>query len=117
MKTWTYTCDLLDDPEILRRYDEHHAHIWPEVAESLRAVGMRDIRIWRLGSRLFMQVDTDDDFDPAAAGLRHRASHPRCREWEDLMAGFQRRPPGAEPGEGTWTEMRQVFQLTPERAP
>jgi L-rhamnose mutarotase len=111
MKTWIYTCDLIDDPEILRQYDTYHAEIWPEVAESLQAVGMQNIKIWRLGTRLMMWIETADDFDPAEAGRIHRASHPRCEEWETLMQSFQRRPAEAPEGENTWVEMTQVFDL------
>lgn len=110
MKTWAHTVDLADDPDVWQRYDAEHAAIWPEVAASLQSVGMRQIRIWRLRNRLFMLVETDDDFDPEAAGATHRASHARCAEWEELMASFQRRMPGVE-GKGKWALMDQVFQL------
>jgi L-rhamnose mutarotase len=112
MKDWLYTCDLKDDPEIIRQYDDFHANIWPEVAESLKSVGMREIKIWRLGTRMVMCITTDDDFDPAAASAAHQASHPRCAEWEELMKSFQRRPAEAGHGTSTWTEMTQVFTLT-----
>lgn len=111
MKDWAYTCDLKDDPDIIRNYDDFHAHIWPEVAESLKAVGMRELKIWRLGTRMFMLITTGDDFDPAEAGARHLANHPRCKEWEELMISFQSPPPGGDP-EGTWAEMPRVFCLS-----
>ena len=110
MKDWAYTVDLVDDPEIIRQYDDYHANIWPEVAESLKAVGMHELKIWRMGTRMFMLIRTDEDFDPAEAGKQHLANHPRCKEWEELMMSFQRRLPGV-PGEGTWAEMPQVFDL------
>ena len=110
MKQIAYAIDLKDDPEIIRRYEDYHAAIWPEVAESLKAVGMKQIKIWRLGRRLFMLVTADDDFDPVRAGEVHRASHPRVREWEELMESFQQRIPGVE-GTGTWAEMKRVFEL------
>jgi L-rhamnose mutarotase len=110
MKQIAYAVDLKDDPEVIRRYEEYHAAIWPEVAQSLKAVGMKQVNIWRLGRRLFMLITADDDFDPVEASAKHRASHPRVREWEELMASFQQRVPGIE-GDGTWAEMNRVFEL------
>jgi len=57
-----------------------------------------------------MMIETEDDFDPVAAGERHRKNHPKCEEWETLMMSYQRRIPGVD-GEGTWAEMEQVFEL------
>lgn len=110
MKTWAYTVDLVPDPGVWEIYDREHAAIWPEVAESLQEAGMERIRIWRLKNRLFMLVETGDEFDPVTASAAHRARHPRCEEWESLMASYQRRMPGVE-GDGTWAEMSQVFEL------
>ncbi len=110
MKEFLYTVNLRDDPEVIRKYEEYHNAIWPEVTRSLRAVGIRELRIWRLGRRLVMRIVADDDYDPVEASKRHRASHPRVLEWERLMDGFQERVPEA-PGEGTWAEMTPIFTL------
>lgn len=110
MKKWAYTVDLVDNPEIIRQYEDYHQHIWPEVKESLKTVGMLNLDIWRFGTRMFMLIITDDTFDPAEAGEQHVANHPRCKEWEDLMMSFQKSAPGYT-GEGTWAQMKQVFEL------
>lgn len=110
MKEWAYTVDLVNDPEIIRQYEYYHANIWPEVRDSLKGVGMHDLKIWRFGTRMFMLITTGDDFDPSEAGARHVANHPRCKAWEDLMMSFQQRAPGYT-GEGTWALMKQVFEL------
>jgi len=110
MKEYAYTVNLKDDPEVIRQYDAYHAAIWPEVAASLKAVGMREVSIWRLGRRLFMVVRADDDFDPVEAGRRHRATHPRILEWETLMDSYQERVPEYD-GPGFWAQMPKVFEL------
>jgi L-rhamnose mutarotase len=113
MKNWMYTCSLRDNPDVIQQYDEAHASIWPEVAYSLHSVGMNDIRIWRLGTRLVMLMTTKDNFDPVQATALHRKNHPRCAEWENLMNSLQCAPAEAESNaDGTWTEMQLVFNLS-----
>src|SRR5688500_13380615 len=112
MKRLVLTLDLKDDPALIEAYRAHHRAVWPEVLESLRAVGVRAMDIYALGRRLVMVMDTADDFDLAESFARHNASDPRCAEWEALMKTFQVPPPGARPGQ-LWTRMERVFTLGP----
>ena len=114
MKRFVLTLDLQDDPAKVEAYRAHHRAVWPEVTDSLRAVGVRAMDIFALGRRLVMVMDTDDGFDLEAGFARHAASHPRCAEWEALMKTFQEPPPGAKPGE-TWALMERIFELGPRR--
>lgn len=52
--------DLRDDPELIARYEAHHRAVWPEVLAHLRAHGVRELEIFRLGTRMVMLMDTDD---------------------------------------------------------
>ena len=54
---------------VMKRYCYWHSpeHIWPEIPEGIRAVGILNMEIYRLGTRLFMIVETPDDFDWDAA--------------------------------------------------
>lgn len=110
MKTYAQTLDLRDEPGVIATYEEHHRAIWPEVAIGLRAIGIERMRIWRLGRRLFMLMETIDDFDADRDFARYIDSDPRVREWQDLMASMQESAPGAAPGE-LWANMTQVFEL------
>lgn len=110
MKTYARTLNLKDDAEIVRRYDEYHAAAWPEVERGLCAIGIERMRIWRLGRRLFMLMETVDDFDPARDFARYMEMDPRIREWQALMETFQEPVPEARPGEW-WADMRLVFDL------
>ena len=56
-------------------------------------------------------MQTGDDYDPAAAAAVHWNRTAHTREWEELMQSYQQRPPEAPPGEGTWTLMKQVFDM------
>jgi L-rhamnose mutarotase len=110
VKRYVLTLDLVDDAAGVAAYLRHHRAVWPEVARSLRRVGIAAMDIYRLERRLVMVMDTRDDFDLKRSFAAHRTSDPRCAEWEDLMKTFQRSPPGARPGQ-LWTPMARVFRL------
>ena len=62
MKRFCQTLDLKDDPKLIEQYCYWHQHIWKEIPEGIRAVGISNMEIYRLGNRLFMIVETPDDF-------------------------------------------------------
>lgn len=111
MKFHAFTCNLKDDPATIARYREYHHAIWPEVAASLLATGIRRATIHLLGRRLFMLIETNDDYDPVGAVRKHWNASPRIREWEDLMRSMQERVPEAPPGDAIWVEMECIFEL------
>lgn len=109
------TLDLKDDPALIAAYRRHHAAVWPEVLRSLRRVGVRTMDIYALGRRLVMLMDTAPRFDAERDFARHRASDPRCAEWEELMKTFQQPPPGAAPRQ-LWTPLTPIFSLRQQLA-
>jgi L-rhamnose mutarotase len=111
MKQYGRTINLKDDPEILRRYVEYHRAAWPEVERGLKSIGIRRMMIWMLGRQLFMFMETDDGFDSERDFARYEVSHPRIKEWQDLMASFQEPVAGAQPGEW-WADMKLVYSLS-----
>ncbi len=110
MKDYAQTVNLEDDPEVIRQYEEYHANVWPEVLAALKEVGVIDMKIYRLGRRLFMFMQTEDEFDLNVDMPRYLTLHPRCREWEDLMGTFQEKVPEAQPQE-KWANMKKVFEF------
>ena len=113
MKRYVLTVDLRDDPDAIAAYREHHRRVWPEVVESLRAVGVRHMDIHQLGRRLVMVVVMEDGLDITRAFARHAASSPRVAEWERLMKSLQEPVEGAQPGE-SWALMDEVYRLDDE---
>ena len=111
MKQYARTLNLKDDPEVIRQYDEYHRAVWPEVESGLRAIGIQRMLIYRLGRRLFMFMETADDFDPARDFARYESSRPRIAEWQRLMETFQEPVPQAKPGEW-WADMDLVYRLS-----
>lgn len=110
MKQFAMTLNLKDDAALIGKYKAHHRNVWPEVVASLKAVGILDMKIYLLGRRMFMVLNTINEFNPETDFARYLTLDPRCREWEDLMGEFQEPVPEAAPGE-KWAYMEQVFDL------
>jgi len=109
MQTYGMTLMLQDDPDKIRRYKRHHREVWPEVAAKLREIGVREMRIYLLGRRMFMHMETVEGFDPLR-DFRRAMEDPRYRAWEDLMHSLQERAPEAA-GDVWWAPMEEVFDL------
>lgn len=102
--------DLKDDPALIAEYEAHHRAVWPEVLAHLRANGITELEIFRIGNRLVMVMDTDDRFDPDRLAMAERAD-PRIQAWEELMWKFQQPTPWTAPG-AKWTPMQSIFRLS-----
>ncbi len=109
MQFFAQAIDLLDDPDLIRVYEEHHRAVWPKVVAALRAAGIQRMRIFRHGTRLFMYCEGPDGFDPAR-DYQQYAADPECRKWDELMRRFQRPVPGAS-ADAWWSPMEVVFDL------
>ena len=113
-KRYCQTLELKNDPELIRKYREAHdrEHHWREIREGIRSVGIEEMEIYILGNRLFMIVETSDDFnwDEAMARL---ATLPRQAEWEAYVAQFQGCDANATSDE-KWQMMERMFYLYPE---
>ena len=109
MKRYCRTLELRDDPEMIARYEEAHANIWPEIREGILSVGILDMQIYRYGTRLFMIMDTVDDFDFEKDNER-LAKLPRQAEWEAYVAQMQGCDPNA-PSTDKWHLMDKNFSL------
>ena len=111
VKRYVQTMDLKDDPELIAEYKRRHsqAEAWPEIQAGIREVGILDMQIFILGTRLVMIVETPVDFDWEKAMAR-LATLPRQQEWEDYMAIFQQCAEGATSDE-KWQMMERMFYL------
>jgi L-rhamnose mutarotase len=109
VKRYCLALDLKDDPTLIQEYDKYHQEVWPEILESIRNSGIHNMEIYRAGNRLFMIIETEDDFS-----LDHKALvdqyNPRVQEWETLMWKYQMALPYAKQGE-KWMLMTKIFQL------
>jgi len=108
MKRYCQTLELVDDERMIERYCEAHRHVWPEVIEGQREVGILDMQIYRSGRRLFMICDTVDGFD-WDRDMARLATLPRQAEWEAYVSQFQGCDPDA-PSSAKWQLMEKIFQ-------
>ena len=107
MKAYAQAIDLKNNPETIKKYKEYHANVWPEVLGALKDLGIERMRIWLVGTRMFMLMETSDDFEPGSL-MDYAKRNPRADEWNELMMQFQVKVPGAKPEEW-WAEMELVF--------
>ncbi|MBR6415065.1 MAG: L-rhamnose mutarotase [Bacteroidales bacterium] len=109
MKRYCQTLDLKDDPVLIEKYVEAHSKVWPVVQDGIKQVGILDMQIFRLGNRLFMIMDTVDDFDWEKDNAR-LSTLPMQKEWEAYVAQFQGCDPDA-PSTAKWRLMEKIFEL------
>ncbi|MDD3788857.1 MAG: L-rhamnose mutarotase [Petrimonas sp.] len=109
MKRFCQTLSLKNDPELIEAYVREHANVWPEIQEGIRAVGILDMQIFMHENRLFMIVDTVDDFD-WDKDMERLAALPRQAEWEAYMDKYQDAGEGKKSNE-KWQIMQRIFKL------
>ena len=111
VKRYCQTMDLKDNPELIAEYVKRHseAEAWPEIRAGTREVGILEMEIYILGTRLFMIVETPLDFDWETAMAR-LATLPRQAEWEAYMSIFQQADATATSAE-KWQLMDRMFYL------
>ena len=107
MKRYCQTLTLVDNPEMIAKYVEAHAHVWPEVIQGQREVGILDMQIYRKDRTLFMIMDTVDDFD-FSRDMAKLATLPRQAEWEAYVSQFQGAKADARSDE-KWQLMERIF--------
>ena len=109
MKRYVLALDLKDDSDLIQEYEDWHQRVWPEIKKSITDSGITNMEIYRTGNRLFMIMETSDDFDFGKKASMD-AANPKVQEWEKLMWKFQQPMPWAKPGE-KWIVMDKIFQL------
>ena len=109
LKTYGLTLCLRNDPAKIESYKAHHLKVWPEVTARLREVGVHQMRIFLRGTRMFMFIETTDEFEPHRDFVRVNED-PKSAEWNALMSDLQERAPEATPSEW-WAPMDLVFDM------
>lgn len=110
-KRYVQTLELRDDPEMIKEYLKWHSpeHHWKEIRDGIREVGILEMEIYILGTRLVMVVETPADFDWETA-MNRLATLPRQAEWEAFMSTLQGCSETARSDE-KWQMMEKMFYL------
>ncbi len=107
MKQFYLALDLENDPEKIAAYKKHHQAVWPEILESIGASGILSMHIYNVENRLFMVLETTDDFSFEKKAQLDQ-NNPKVQDWETLMWRFQKALPNSKTGE-KWRLMREIF--------
>jgi L-rhamnose mutarotase len=110
MPKYCLTLDLINDPNLIQEYEEHHRNIWPEIVESIKSSGIINMEIYRFDTRLFMIMETDEHFSFKKKSAMDAAS-PRVLAWETLMLKYQQPLKGSLITE-KWKLMDKIFTLS-----
>ncbi len=110
-KRFVQILELRDDPDMIAQYRKWHSqeYQWKEIRDGIREVGILEMEIYILGTKLVMIVDAPADFDWDSAMAR-LATLPRQAEWEAFVAKFQGCSAEARSDE-KWQMMERMFYL------
>lgn len=111
VKRFCQTLDLRDNPDLIATYRRLHSRegIWPEILQGIREVGILEMEIYLLGTRLFMIVEMPQEleWDDVMSRL---ATLPKQAEWEALTAQYQQAEATAT-SDAKWKMMERIFHL------
>jgi len=108
MKKYCFALDLIDDKNLIRKYKEYHRNFWRELREHSKKQGITKMEIYNVSNRLFMVMETSDDYNPYRKPDPNDPMEKRSLEWEELMSQFQK--PILNEGE-KWVLMEKIFEL------
>ncbi|WP_312188807.1 L-rhamnose mutarotase [Sphingobacterium sp.] len=109
MKRYVMALDLINDPQLIKEYEDYHREVWPEIKRSILDAGVEQMEIYRFENRLFMNMEVGEDFSFEKKAAMDAANE-KVQEWEQLMWKYQAAIPGAKPGE-KWVMMSKIFEL------
>lgn len=98
-----FTMRLLPGAEA--EYRRHHAAVWPEMLDALRAAGARDYSIFIRGDDLFAYLVTDD-FEAFRTAMAGTSVNDR---WQAEMASLI--DPLTDPATGFHQRLEEIFHL------
>jgi L-rhamnose mutarotase len=110
MKRYCLAHDLKNDAELISEYKKYHESIWPEITASIKNSGIERMEIYCTGNRLFMIMETADDFS-FERKAKLDAGNVKVQEWETLMWKYQQALPTAKAGQ-KWVLMERIFNLS-----
>lgn len=108
-KKYALLLDLKDDPQLISEYEKYHQNVPDEIVKSIKDSGILSLDIYRWENRLFMLLETEDDFS-FERKRQMDESNPHVQRWEELMWNYQQALPGVNPGE-KWQLMQRICEI------
>jgi L-rhamnose mutarotase len=108
-KRYCLALDLINDPNLIAKYEVYHREVWPEILKSIKDSGIQHMEIYRTGNRLFMIMETSDEFSFERKATMDM-NNSKVLQWEELMWKYQQALPHARPGE-KWVLMNKIFEV------
>lgn len=110
-KHYCRTLELRDNPELIKEYRRRHqqGNVWQEIIDGIKQVGILEMEIFLLGTRLVMIVEAPAELDLDAA-MDRLSTLPRQAEWERYMSELQDAAADATSDE-KWQIMERIFYL------
>ena len=109
MKRYCLALDLKNDPLLISKYIDYHKEVWPEISSSIKENGILDMQIYNFADRLFMIIETEDDFSFKKKNKRD-SQNPFVIKWEEIMSKFQKRISISDSTE-KWMLMEKIYEL------
>lgn len=110
MKRYALALDLQNDEQLIAEYEKLHRNIAPEIKQSITDSGILEMEIYRFADRMFMVIETHDDFS-FVDKVEADEANPHVKAWEEFTWKFQKPIPGTKPGE-KWVIMDKIFELS-----
>ena len=112
-KRYCLALQLKNNPDLIHQYEEHHKKVWPEIIASIKDSGIEQMEIYRLGTRLFMIMEVNDDFSFERKAAMDQ-NNTKVQQWEELMWKYQQPLEGAAEGE-KWMLLNKIFDLNDKK--
>lgn len=109
-REYVFGVQLVNDPAKIQEYLNYHKKIWPEVEAGFKKAGYTNIRLYHFGNYISMIINVPESADLDEMGKISEASHPRVKEWNKLMSGYQKGFPGTIEGT-TWVPMDKIYEF------
>ena len=95
--------------KLISAYKDYHKNVWPEIIDSIKDSGIKELEIYNVGNRLFMIMEVDNTFSFEKKNALD-SKNQKVQDWETLMWKYQQALPFAKEGE-KWVLMEKIYQL------
>ena len=108
MKIYAQALDLKDDEDLIKKYENYHKNVWPEMKSALTRNGWHNYSLFmRKDGLMFGYFEAKDSFLSSLEGMSKEAIN---KKWQDLMSPYFEIPEGAAPDQ-SMLELEEVFHI------